>query len=107
MVKGNGLLTVNIHKLKDRSEGPNPLDYMGVYRVSDGRILLADRDDRGQWLAYADYTQAVGLPAGWEQPGGTTVLPLSRYGRVYEYVAHIGASNFASWVATAAQEAAR
>jgi hypothetical protein len=112
IVKGNGLLTVKIHSMRDASgsislEGPNPLDYVGVYRVPDGRILLADGDDRGQWRIYPDYTQAVELPPGWEQPGGNAVIPLSRYGRVYDYIAHNGLSSFASWVATAAQEAVR
>ncbi|MGH6900790.1 MAG: TIR domain-containing protein [Geminicoccaceae bacterium] len=92
IVKGNGLLTVKIHSIRDSSgsttsEGPNPLDYMGVYRVPDGRTLLADCDDSDQWRTYPDYTQAVDLPAGWEQPGGNTVIPLSRCGRVYDYVA--------------------
>ena len=112
IVKGNGLLTVKIYNMRDRSsytrmEGPNPLEYMGVYQVPDGRFLLADRDDRGQWRTYADYTHAVQLPAGWEQPGGNTFIPLSLHGRIYDYVMHNGPSDFASWVATAAQEAAR
>jgi MTH538 TIR-like domain (DUF1863) len=112
VVKGNGLLTAKIHGVRDTSgftstEGPNPLDYMGVYRVSDGRILLAARDDMNQWRTYHDYTEAVELPPGWEQPGGNTVISLSRYGRLYDYAAHNGSSNFAGWVATAAQEAGR
>jgi hypothetical protein len=112
IVKGNGLLTTKIHSVRDSSgfpssEGPNPLDYMGIYRVPDGRILLAERDESGQWRTYPDYTQAIELPAGWEQPGGTTVIPLSRYGRLYDYVAHGGFSNFPGWVATAAKEAVR
>jgi hypothetical protein len=112
IVKGTGLFTAKIHGMRTSSghtssEGANPLDYMGVYRVSDGRILLADRDSRGEWRAYSDYTLQVVLPAGWEQPGGSTVIPLSRYGRLYDYVAHNGSSNFAGWVATAAQEAGR
>lgn len=111
VIKGNGLLTVKIHGLADRSGygspvGPNPLDYMGVYRRRDSCLLLAEAQ-HGQWVGYRDYAQPIDLPAGWEQPGGSNPIPLSRYGRLYDYVAGYGSSNFASWVATAAMEAAR
>lgn len=106
IVKGNGLLTVKIHNLKDLGghisfEGQNPLDHMGVYRVPGGRLLLAETDVRGQWTKYLDYTQAVTLPAGWEQPNGLSVIPLSRYAASYNYSFH-GYENFGSWVAGAA-----
>jgi len=112
LVKGNGLLSVKIHALADRNgyvsqEGPNPLDYMGVYRVDDGRILIAERDVAGQWVRYGDYTQAIVLPAGWAKPTSTTVIRLAYYAAAYDYVAHRGSDNFAGWVSTAAQQAAR
>ena len=106
IVKGNGLLTVEIHNLKDLGgrtsiQGPNPLNHMGVYRIPDGRLLLAETDAQGQWVQYQDYTQAVTLPPGWEQPGGRVVIPLFRYAASYNY-AFGGYENFGSWVATAA-----
>ena len=112
IVKGNGLLTVKIHNLQNldgylSNEGPNPLDHMGVYRVPDGRMLLAETNAQGQWIRYEDYTQAVSLPAGWEQPATTAPIPLSRYARLYDYTLDGGCENFGSWAATAAMEAAR
>ena len=110
IIKGNGLLTVKIHGLADRSgygsyEGPNPLDYMAVYRGRDGSLLLAEWQN-GMWVTYRDYTWAIELPAGWEQPG-SNVIPLSHYGRLYDYVTANGSGNFAAWIATAAMEAGR
>ena len=112
VVKGNGLLTVKIHGLKDRLghtayEGPNPLDHMGVYRIPDGRLLLAEVNAEGTWVLYEDWTQAITLPAGWEQPAGLQPIPLSRYARIHDYTADYGAGNFASWVATSAAVASR
>lgn len=111
IVKGNGLLTVMIHGVKNLDghispEGPNPLDHVGVYRVPDGRLLLAETNAQGQWVQYRDYTQAVILPAGWEQPGGLIPIPLSRYAARYDY-AFNGYENFGSWVAAAASAAVR
>ncbi len=112
IVKGNGLITVHIHRLEDRQgvasyAGPNPLDYMGVYRTNDGRILVAEVSPQGQWVAYGDYTQAVELPAQWPAPRNTHVVPLSRYARCYDYVADAGSANFSGWVSAAAAAVGR
>ena len=72
IVKGNGLLVVKIHNLKNQSQyisspGPNPLNFMGTYLVGDGRILLAEKTN-GKWVRYEDHTQAVTLPSSWRRP---------------------------------------
>ncbi|MGI1662378.1 TIR domain-containing protein [Palleronia sp. KMU-117] len=108
IIKGNGLLTVQIHNLKDQSqrtseEGGNPLDYMGVYKVADGRILLAEWGD-GQWIQYKDFTQAIDLPRTWISPrAGEGVYQLSNYARKYCYIRDDGSRNFPTWVRDAAQ----
>lgn len=112
VVKGNGLLTVHIHRLQNNSRltsfaGPDPLDYMGVYKVPDGRILLAACSPGGQWERYGDYTRALNLPNNWIAPISNTVVPLSRYVRRYDYVRDRGMQNFASWIAQAAREVNR
>lgn len=112
IVQGNGLLTVKIHRLKNEysstsREGPNPLEHVGVYRSDDGRLLLAETDDRGTWVGYSDYTRAVKLPAGWEQPSGRVVFPLSRYGRIYDSTFDDISKGLGDWVAVAAMEAGR
>lgn len=110
VVKGNGLLTVKVHLMGDRqgyvsSEGPNPLDFMGVYRAGD-RILLAEQNGN-KWVQYGDYTQAVELPATWVRPHDTNVIKLSRYAGLYCYKAQAGSANFSSWVRQAAADVGR
>lgn len=112
LVKGNGLLVVKIHNMADPNgngcaEGPNPLDNMSVYRVDDGRILIAEWDNAGKWIRYGDYTQGIDLPQSWRAPSNTNVVQLSSYSRIYDYVVDNGSENFASWVAAAAQDASR
>lgn len=109
IVKGNGLFTVRISNILDQKSarsiaGDDPLSHMGVYRVPDGRILLAERDiNTGQWKRYDDYTQAVTLPAKWQKPIDTNVIILSTYATCYDYVHHNGRVNFGSWVRQAAE----
>ena len=111
IVKGNGLLTVKVHGLQDNHgrtniEGPNPLDYMGVCGKENGNLHLVEKKEDGEWYWYGDYTQAVSLPPGWEQPG-QYVITLSRFGSVHDYAAHNGQGNFSSWVSSAATGASR
>lgn len=106
IVKGNGLLVVRVHNMKNQAgyvsqAGPNPLDFMGTYKIDDGRILLAEKSE-GKWVRYTDYSQAVSLPRHWHQPTSTTVVPLSTYARDYCYVSHGGNANFPTWVRHAA-----
>jgi len=111
VIKGNGLLGVQVHLLRDRNgnvsaAGPSPFEHIGLYKVPDGRILLAERNGQ-QWVAYSDYTQAVTLPPTWAAPVDTNVVRLSAYATTYCYVQNDGARNFSSWVASAAAMAGR
>ncbi len=110
VIKGNGLLAVKIHLMGNQQgyvsqEGPNPLDYMGVY-YAGGAIRLAERQN-GNWAKYADYTQAVDLPVTWIKPRDTTVIKLSRYAGLYCYKRQNGGANFSSWVRQAAADVGR
>ena len=103
IIKSNGLLSVKIHKLANQNgyaayEGPDPLNFMGVYRTNDGLILLAEKDQNGRWVRYMDYTQSVSLPIAWRKPTSTHVIALSDYSRTYCYVADNGRRNFSTWV---------
>ncbi|MBE9637775.1 TIR domain-containing protein [Salipiger mangrovisoli] len=106
VLKGNGLLTVNISSLRDRlgyqaTQGPNPLDYMGLYRDNLGQIRLAELKTN-KWHRYQDYQQVVTPPETWFVPAGNVVHKLSNYALHYCYVAHRGSDNFGSWVRNAA-----
>lgn len=107
IVKKNGLLVVKIHKMKDKSgydssPGENPLDYMGVYKADDDRILLAEKV-YGKWIRYKDYTQSVVIPPQWRKPTSNSVIKLSSYARSYCYVGDNGTVNFPAWVRHAAK----
>lgn len=110
VVKGNGLLAVKVHRMGDSqgkvsSEGPNPLDYMGVYRAAD-RILLAEHNG-SMWVRYGDYTQALELPTTWRRPHDTNVIQLSTYAGCYCYKSQNGSENFSSWVRQSASDVGR
>lgn len=107
ILKGNGLLSVRIDNMKNQmgygsNAGPNPFDYMGIYRTHAGSLLLAEKND-GKWVRYLDYTQQVSLPAGWDNPTSTAVIPLSHYANDYCYYMNNGTLNFSSWVNQAAE----
>ncbi len=102
IIKGNGLLVVNIHNLKNNYghgslSGPNPLSCMGAYHGDDGRILLAVKQN-DNWVKYQDYTQAITLPNGWTQPKINKVIPFNRYTKEYCYAVQNGHINFPNWV---------
>lgn len=110
VIKGNGLLGVKIHLMGNQlgyasHEGPNPLDYVGVYNAG-GTVRMAEIVN-GKWVKYDDYTQAVDLPATWVRPHDTSVIKLSRYARLYCYRSQNGIANFPSWVRQAAADVGR
>ena len=110
VVKGNGLLAVKVNLMGDQQgntakEGPNPLEFMGVYNA-DGAIRLAEFKN-GNWVQYDDYTKAVDLPATWPNPHDNTVIKLSSYAKLYCYKMQNGGANFSSWVQQAASDVGR
>lgn len=112
VVKRNGLVGVRIHLLADRFKrqsyaGPNPLDYMGVYKTDTGALRLAELKSNG-WQVYSDYTNTITLPSNWLAPiASYSVTPLSVYATTYCYITNSGKDNFGKWVAGAAVAAAR
>lgn len=111
IIKGNGLLVVRVNAMKNQqgyvsAAGPNPLAFIGTYKLADGRILLAEKNN-GKWVRYMDYTQAVTLPNYWVPPTSLSVVPLSHYAGDYCYVANNGGANFSSWVRQAAENAGK
>ena len=110
VVKGNGLLSVKINQMVDGLgqtclEGPNPLDFIGVYKGND-LIFFAERKN-GNWVKYQDYTLSVELPPTWVKPQNNNVIPLSFYAANYCYKSDHGIVNFSSWVRKAATDVGR
>jgi hypothetical protein len=106
VLKGNGLLTVDIHGVKNNAKdlgvkGTNPLAEVGVY-LSNGKIYFAEFKD-GKWVKYSDYTLAIPASDLWfEAPTSNAVVKLSKYCMRYDFTAQNGRGNIADWIETAA-----
>lgn len=111
IIKGNGLLTVHIHGIKDKDEntstkGHDPLAQMGVYK-SGGSIYLAEWKD-GKWVKYSDYTLAIPERDLWfSAPATESVVQISSHCMAYDYVQQQGYQNIGGWIETAAGLAGR
>ena len=111
VARGNGLLTVHIHGVKDRSgqsavKGADPLAQMGVYKA-DGKTFLAEWKD-GKWVKYEDYTPAVPEGDLWfAAPTNNNVVQLSSHCLSYDFTAQNGRENIGGWIETAAGLARR
>jgi hypothetical protein len=109
ILKGNGLLTVDIHDVKDKTglttqRGADPLAQMGVYKT-DGNIYLAEWNGI-KWIKYEDYSLAIPPGALWfAAPTTTDVVQFSKYCPRYDFVANQGRGNIGSWVEAAAKTA--
>jgi hypothetical protein len=111
VVKGNGLLTIYIHGVRNQAgesatQGANPLAQMGVYKANSG-IFLAEWKD-SKWVKYEDYTLAI--PAGdlwFAAPTSTDVVQLSNHCMSYDFTAQDGRNNIDGWIETAAGLAGR
>ena len=111
VVKGNGLLTVYIHGVKNDDEqvatqGFDPLAQIGVYKTDTG-IFLAEWKD-GKWVKYDDYTLAIPEGDLWfAAPKDNNVVQLSTHCMSYDFTAQDGRKNIGGWIETAAGLAGR
>ncbi|MGP6089558.1 TIR domain-containing protein [Antarctobacter jejuensis] len=111
VLKGNGLLTVQISNLRNgqgqiSQQGPDPLSYMGLYRDASRQVRLAELVNSG-WQQYSDYQQAITPANDWFIPNGGQVRRLSDFSNLHCYARNNGAANFPNWVRNAAVSAGR
>ncbi|MBV4365944.1 TIR domain-containing protein [Erwinia phyllosphaerae] len=111
VLKGNGLLTVDIHGVKNNAnilgkKGIDPLSEVGVY-CSNGQIYFAEIKN-GKWVKYEDYTLAIPASDLWfTAPTTLGVIRVSDHALRYDYAAQNGRSNISGWIETAAGLAGR
>ncbi len=111
LLKGNGLLTVNIHGVRDMNDGvsvkgPNPLGAMGLYRTSRG-IYFAEWKG-GKWVRYMDHGDPVAPGVLWfPAPSDNKVVALSTNCSVHDFAADDGRRLIGSWIEAAAVRAGR
>ncbi|MGE6993909.1 TIR domain-containing protein [Pseudomonas sp. NPDC047961] len=111
VLKGNGLLTVDVHGLRNSEKelgvkGTDPLDEVGVY-LANGKIFFAERKD-DEWVKYSDYAPAIPASDLWfDAPTSNKVVKLSKYCMRYDFAAQNGRENIGGWIETAAALAGR
>ncbi len=108
MIKGNGLLSVFIHQVRNKDgyisrKGNNPLDEMGIYLVN-GSYYLAELYDN-KWIKYRDYSNPIILSSNFfPKPNSNSVIKLSSFFKTYDFVDHGGRSELGSWIEFAARQ---
>lgn len=111
VLKGNGLLTVDIHGIRNKEKelgvkGTNPLDEVGVY-LSNNKIYFAERKNK-KWVKYSDYSSSIPASDLWfDAPTSNVVVKLSKYCERYDFAAQDGRKNISDWVEKAAKLAGR
>ncbi|WP_447650432.1 TIR domain-containing protein [Pseudomonas abietaniphila] len=111
VLKGNGLLTVDIHGVRNDAKvlgvrGADPLSEVGVYCYND-KIYFAELTG-GKWVKYEDYGLAIPASDLWfNAPKTTTVIKLSQHCMRYDFAAQNGRENIGGWIETAAGLAGR
>lgn len=126
IIDGRGILVVHVNGLKHHrsgvthSAGPNPLDYIGIYKeppagaLSTPRYLLYELRQvwKGygyayEWHPYAKHTQQVDRPSWLIDPSPGYIMPLSASAAAYDYVGGQGHKNIGTWIDNAAVAAGR
>lgn len=111
VLKGNGLLAVDIDGVKNKDEkigvkGANPLDAVGVY-LQDGSVYFAEWTN-GRWTKYADYTASIPTGALWfPAPTNGNVMTLSRYCSRYDFAKDSGREKLSKWIEASAKSAGK
>ncbi|MER9950391.1 TIR domain-containing protein [Mesorhizobium sp. M0047] len=111
VLKGNGLLTVDVDGVKNVAgevglEGADPLAQVGLYKTSSG-IFFAEWKS-GKWIKYDDYTLAVSAGDLWfKPPTSDTVVEISKHYIRYNFTKQNGRKNIGGWIEMAAGLAGR
>lgn len=111
VLKGNGLLTVDVDGVKNAdglvaTKGADPLAQIGLYKV-DGEIFFAEWSG-SKWEKYSDYSRAVPATDLWfPAPVSPKPVQLSTHSVRYDFAAQDGRTNIGLWIDTAAERAGR
>lgn len=111
VLKGNGLLTVDIDGVRNDDQelgvkGVDPLSEVGVY-CANNKVYFAELKG-GNWVKYEDYTLAIPASDLWfDAPTTNTVVRLSKHCLRYDFAAQNGRTNISGWIETAAALAGR
>lgn len=102
MQRGNGLFGVHINGIRDKDRttkpyGPNPFEYLSVRYNSDGTALELSEWNNTTWQKYSDLDgyalKTQRAREQWDQS-----YQLTKWYRIYDWIANDGYNNFSSWV---------
>jgi len=111
LLKGNGLLTVDIDGVKNQegqsaTKGADPLAQVGLYKAT-GCIYFAEWSGQ-KWVKYEDYALAIPEAELWfDPPESDSVVQISTHCMRYDFAAQNGRTNIGGWIETAAKMAGR
>lgn len=105
--KGNGLLGIYIHKIKDKdgyvdSKGKNPFEYVGVYIDKNGKAEYRELKN-GSWVKFRDYPDCS---LSFDEKYWTGKVYTFQH-RLYNWIDDDGYNNLGDWVEEAAKQAGR
>lgn len=100
LARGNGILGVFIHNIKDKnqktvSKGPNPFDYLAIQYNDTGDKLSFLEYQSNSWVKYPDY-EGYSIKTVDKQHWGKG-YKLSNYYNTYDWVKDDGYNNFGTW----------
>ena len=102
--EGNKLLAVHINSIagkdqKTKSQGPNPLEYLGVSFSATGDTATMYEKLNGKWQEYTEIDDSASYRSGGiEQQYWGKGFNFSQWYRVYDWIGNNGFDNFANWV---------
>ena len=105
--KGNGLLGIYIHKIKDKDgntdyKGKNPFEYVGVYISRDGKAKYCEYKN-GKWVSFADYPKCS---LSFDNRYWNDKVYTFKH-EFYDWVDDDGYNNIGKWIEEAARQAGR
>jgi hypothetical protein len=111
VLKGNGLVTIDINNVKDpdgdtTDRGLDPLSRIGLYRTSGGIYFAEHNGDK--WVKYQDYTLPIEESTlSFPTPTDNNVVRLSKHTNRYDFIRDDGRANIGEWIDEAASLAGR
>jgi hypothetical protein len=105
--RGNGLLGVYIHNIKDKNgkvdlKGPNPFDYVGVFIDKDGNGFYCERNDTG-WYLFSLYSKCSLRFDKMYWTNKIYFFPAE----IYDWIYDNGYANLSDWIEESARKARR
>lgn len=105
--RGNGLLGIYIHNIKDQNgntdlKGPNPFKYVGVHIDRNGKAKYRELES-DKWVIFDDYPNcSLNFPKEY----WTGEIYTFRH-KLYDWIYGDGYKNFGDWVEEAAKQEGR